>query len=70
MRIFNLKTVLKDVEKVIYLDTDTLIVHQLEEIWKKFDEFEPQHVIGATPDCPFYGLNYYIITLFLIQIYN
>ena len=41
------------------MDTDTFIVHRLEEIWNKFDEFEPQHVIGATPDCPFYGCAYY-----------
>ena len=50
-----LKRMIKNVSSVIYLDLDTLIVGRLENIWKIFDNFGEDVIMGASNDCPFDG---------------
>lgn len=49
------KSVIHDTNKIIYVDSDIIFTGKLENIWAKFNEFEPQQIMAATSDCSYEG---------------
>ena len=45
------KKIIPNVKNLILFDVDTMVTKPLENTWKKFSEFEPNEVMGASPDC-------------------
>ena len=42
--------VLKQVEALVYVDTDVLFLRPLEDIWKFFDMFDDSHIAALAPE--------------------
>ena len=47
---FWLQEVLKQVEALVYVDTDVLFLRPLEDIWKFFDKFDASHIAALAPE--------------------
>lgn len=46
-----ISSLLKNITSVIYFDSDMIIVSKLDNIWKKFADFNEREVIGGVMDC-------------------
>ena len=45
-----LQALLKDVDSLLYVDTDILFLQPLEEIWKFFDKFNSTQLAALAPE--------------------
>ena len=46
-------------DKILYLDTDTLVLSPLEQIWRHFSEFNSTQLAAMAPEGQVPGLNWY-----------
>ncbi|CAL8127939.1 unnamed protein product [Orchesella dallaii] len=49
LRIF-FPEVLKSVDEILYLDTDTIVTGNIGDIWRKFHEMAPQKLVALAPN--------------------
>ena len=45
-----IQDLLKDVDSLIYVDTDILFLRPLEDVWSFFNEFNDEQIAGLVPE--------------------
>lgn len=46
----NFQTVLKDIDSILYVDTDTLFLTPVEEVWKYFGKMNSSQMAAVAPE--------------------
>lgn len=48
--LFNFQTVLKDIDSILYVDTDTLFLTPVEDVWKYFSKMNSSQMAAVAPE--------------------
>ena len=52
--------ILKDVEAMLYVDSDVLFLAPLDDIWKLFDDFNDTQILALSPETETPDGNWYL----------